>query len=482
MGDSGSTVVNALARYENMVADRPFVPRIVNFDRNIAEACEPDLMTPLNLLDRVRLVFILAGRFPALMRRPHWHRTRLEAYQIHQMRRRLDEARSTVPLYRRKRLPPSDRIRQLSDWAALPLLTKDELLSAPESDHLSEAFRREDLIQSKSSGSTGKALDVYYDRDSFYLFVLAGLRLCWMAFPYRPWHRQTYIYTSPYPLDSLFGMYPMEFISTLAPIPEALEKLRARPPDLLICYPSHLRSLVDQMTLEDFERIRPRAVNVNSEMSSATERKYLGDKLHTFVFDDYSSEELTRIASQCRHLNYHVFEDINYIEIVDDRGQLVPEGTVGHIVGTNLHNRAMPLLRYLQGDRGAIRSADCPCGRSFRILAKLEGRKNDAFALPGGDHVSSGFLLDLTYSVFLDFDGAVSSFCLIQDVLETWTLEMVRGSRWSPDLERIIPARLEQKLNRPGIRIVPKLVDQVTRTASGKANPIISRIAKSAGA
>jgi len=457
------------------------VPMVLNFDRKTADQTGPDAMTPLNVLDRMRLVLGLAGRFPALMQRPRWRRDRVEAYQLHYMRRRLDEARSSVPLYRRKDLPAGDQIRSLSDWAALPLLTKDELHNGPESDHLSEAFSRDELIQSKSSGSTGQALDVYYDRDSFYLFILAGLRLCWMAFPYRPWHRQTYIYTSAYPLDSLFGMYPMEFIPTLAPISEALARLRARPPDLLICYPSHLRSLVDRMTPEDFQKIRPRAVNVNSEMSSAAERKYLGEKLHAFVFDDYSSEELTRIASQCRNLNYHLFEDINYVEIVDDRGDPVPEGTIGHIVGTNLHNRAMPFLRYLQGDRAAIRSTSCPCGRTFRVLEKLEGRSNDAFALPGGEQLSSGFLLDLTYAVFLDFDGAVSSFCLLQEVPDTWVLEMVPGSRWNPDLEQRIPHELEQKLGRPGIRIIPKLVDQVTRTASGKANPIISRVKKTGG-
>ena len=96
--------------------------------------------------------------------------------------------------------------------------------------------------------------------------------------------------------------------------------------------------------------------------------------------------------------------------------------------------------------------------------------------MPGGEQLSSGFLLDLTYGVFLDFDGSVSSFCLVQDVPETWTLEMVRGSRWTSELEQRIPQLLEERLGRPGIRIVPKLVDQVTRTASGKANPIISRV------
>ncbi|HKI16599.1 MAG TPA: hypothetical protein VKA15_01910, partial [Isosphaeraceae bacterium] len=58
---------------------------------------------------------------------------------------------------------------------------------------------------------------------------------------------------------------------------------------------------------------------------------------------------------------------------------------------------------------------------------------------------------------------------------------MVPGSRWSADLEQRIPRELERKLGRPSIRIVPKLVAQVTRTASGKANPIISRVKKTSG-
>ena len=382
-----------------------------------------------------------------------------------------------MALYRDKDLPTSAEIRSLGDWERLPLLTKAELLGRPASDRLSRRYAVPDLIVSKSSGSTGQALDVYYDRASFQLFVLAGFRLYCMAFPYMPWHQQTYIYTSPYPFNSLVGLFPMEFISTLTPIPETLAKLRKRPPDLLVCYPSHL-PLVDQMTAEDFRLIRPRAVNLNSEMSSAAERKYLSDKLHTFVFDDYSSEELTRIASQCREYAYHLFDDLNYIEIVDDDGRLVPEGVVGNIVGSNLHNRAMPLLRYLQGDRGSIRTARCACGRNFRLLEKLEGRKNDAFVLPGGETVNSGFLLDLTYGIFLDYEGAAQAFCLLQDVPEVWTLEIVPGSRWSEEVGERIVQDLTRQLRQPAVRIELKKVQQITRTASGKANPIISRVKK----
>jgi phenylacetate-CoA ligase len=435
-------------------------------------------MTSLETLDLVKLLGRMFTALPGLFRRPYWSRKAIEAYQLRLLKERLGEARQDVPLYREKNLPPPQEIHSFDDWRELPLLRKTELLERPASDRLSGRYRAENLIVSKSSGSTGQALDVYYDRESFNLFVLAGFRLYFMAFRYMPWHRQTYIYTSPYPFHSLLGMFPMEFISTLTPIPDALAKLREHPPDLLVCYPSHLRAIVDQMTTEDFRRIRPRAVNLNSEMSSAAERKYLSDKLGSFVFDDYSSEELTRIASQCREYAYHLFDDLNYIEIVDDEGRPVPEGVVGNIVGSNLHNRAMPLLRYMQGDRGSVRTARCACGRNFRMLEKLEGRKNDAFVLPGGGTVSSGFLLDLTYGIFLDYEGAAQAFCLIQETPEVWTLEIVPGSRWSEEVGARIVQDLTGRLRQPSVRIEIKKVAQVTRTASGKANPIISRVKK----
>jgi phenylacetate-CoA ligase len=436
-------------------------------------------MTPLKTVDLARLIGNLFIKLPGLFIRPKQNSSRTESYQLDLLKRRLEEARNKVPLYKNRNLPEAHEIKSLNDWSKLPLVTKQDLLAHDPSYRLNPSYPVDDLILSKSSGSTGQALDVYYDRESFYTFVLAGLRLYMMAFYYWPWRKQTYIYTSPYPFDSLFGFFPMRFISTLTPIEETLKQLRASPPDLLVCYPSHLRALIDQMSPEDFKKIRPIAVNVNSEMSSSAERSFFSEKLSSFVFDDYSSEELTRIASQCRHLNYHLFDDINYMEVVDDQGNPVDDGTVGNLVGSNLHNRAMPLLRYMQGDRGAIRKSNCACGRSFRILEKLEGRKNDSFVLPDGRLLSSGFLLDLTYEVFLHYGQSVRAFCLVQETPEVWNLELVPGAQWSSEVGKKIQKDLVSKLGEDSVTLEIKIVAQVTRTASGKANPIISRVRKS---
>ena len=50
----------------------------------------------------------------------------------------------------------------------------------------------------------------------------------------------------------------------------------------------------------------------------------------------------------------------------------VPAGTEGEIVVTLLVNRAMPLVRYRTGDRGALLPAACSCGRATPLLGVVE--------------------------------------------------------------------------------------------------------------
>ncbi len=429
-------------------------------------------MKELTVFQKIKLGAQLGTQTYSLFRRLYWSQDQIKNFQLKQLRTIVEEARLNVAAYRN--FPEATSLQSLADIKSLPILTKEKLASLSVSEKTNQKFNTDELLLSRSSGSTGKALDVYYDPESFNFFILAGLRLFFLALNYWPWYRQAYVYTSPYPLTSFFGLYPMDFISTLNPISDTIEKLKTLAPDILVCYPSHLRSIASQMTADDFRKIKPKAINVNSEMSTQAERDYLAKQFGCFVFDEYSSEELTRIASQCRNLSYHIFEDINYIEIVDDDGQIVPDGTIGNIVGTNLHNIGMPLIRYMQGDRGAIKHGLCECGRNFRVLEKFEGRKNDAFKLSDGTVISSGLLLDLTYEVFLKYPGAVSAFCLIQEQPNTWTLELVPSQKWSEELFKKIPSELEKNLRQPQVQIIPHIVEEVRKTASGKKNPIIS--------
>jgi phenylacetate-CoA ligase len=419
--------------------------------------------------------FAFGGRF--LNKTPHLSRDEMRAWQWHHLQKLVHHAYTNVPfyreLYRQASFQPGD-LKSWDDFHRLPTVSKDEVIAHFPDRMLARGYQLDDLVVSRSSGSSGKVLDIAYDGRAMVIYTLAGLRLYGMGFPYRPWHRQLYIYTSPYPLNSLFGLYPLDFLSTLTPIPQIIEKLKSARPDLLVCYPSHLKQIEREMTEADLAQVRLRCISVNSEMSTQAERDYLSTRFRCPVLDEYSSEELTRVAAQCRCGTYHLFEDINYLESV----RADPQDDLGILIGTNLHNYAMPMIRYVQNDLGRIEEKPCACGWNFRALVNLQGRKNDSFLLPSGRTISSGFLLDATYEILLTYRTAVKDFCLIQETADRVRLEIVAGEGWNAEVHSAIESRFGTFFE-PGVRFAISVVEVCSKTKSGKRNPIISRVAKS---
>lgn len=429
-------------------------------------------MTPGELKHMIRL--LLTGR-KFLSKTPYASLDETKSWQFERLKLVVESAYEAVPFYRRLYrsvgFEPGD-LSTWSDFEQLPFVSKDDVITAYPDDFVSTRFNFDDLIVSGSSGSGGKPMDVAYPPQTFLMYALATLRLYQMGFAYKPWHRHVYIYTSSYPFSSIFGMYPLHFISTLAPIEDVERELLRIKPDLLVCYPSHLRQITEMCSSSVLKELTPSLISVSSEMSSQSERDGLEQMFGCPVLDNYSSEELARIASQCLSHSYHVFEDMNYIEIVDSEDRVTE--SLGAVVGTNFHNLATPLIRYRQNDFAQIGKSSCPCGRNFRELSSLQGRQNDSFVLPSGRVLTSGFLLDASYEFLLEYRGAIRDFCLIQESSTEILLEVVAGPKWTEEIRVSILRRFVEFLE-VGVRFRVESVDECEKTRTGKRNPIISR-------
>ncbi|MBI4802163.1 MAG: hypothetical protein HY796_06530 [Elusimicrobia bacterium] len=89
-----------------------------------------------------------------------------------------------------------------------------------------------------------------------------------------------------------------------------------------------------------------------------------------------------QLAYQCPEMNgtfHHTADEFNYIEITDEKGHGVGDGTPGRILITSLLKFAFPLIRYDVGDLGRIVPGKCACGRTGRILEFL-GKSGDEFS------------------------------------------------------------------------------------------------------
>jgi len=119
------------------------------------------------------------------------------------------------------------------------------------------------------------------------------------------------------------------------------------------------------------------------------------------IYDEYSSEELTRIALECNGGVYHLEEDASYIEVVDrDTHKNITNG-IGVVVGTNLINKVTPLIRYWQNDVVTINSkVKCSCGSHFRTITKVNGREMDCI-ISNNEKIPASAFMDLAYNWFL---------------------------------------------------------------------------------
>ncbi len=74
----------------------------------------------------------------------------------------------------------------------------------------------------------------------------------------------------------------------------------------------------------------------------------------------------------------HIRDEEYGVDIVDDKGNVLPDGEEGHIV---LYPKAKPELRLFTGDTGRIDNTPCSCGSTSPRLVDMDSFKADYAAL-----------------------------------------------------------------------------------------------------
>ena len=92
------------------------------------------------------------------------------------------------------------------------------------------------------------------------------------------------------------------------------------------------------------------------------------------------------VAVECRENKggMHVLEDHFFPEIVDpETGDPLDDGERGELVLTTLTREAQPVIRYRTRDITRFLPGECPCGRTGRRIARIEGRADDMLIVRG---------------------------------------------------------------------------------------------------
>lgn len=79
----------------------------------------------------------------------------------------------------------------------------------------------------------------------------------------------------------------------------------------------------------------------------------------------------------------HLHPKLLHVEIVDDDGRAVPDGTSGQLVATTIGVEAMPMVRFATGDVTFLTRERCACGVWTPRIGPILGRRDQAMKIKG---------------------------------------------------------------------------------------------------
>lgn len=404
--------------------------------------------------------------------------------QNERLRRIIRYAYEHVPYYRgvfNERGIDPDKIRSQNDLEILPILSK-RLIRKNFTSILAQGFPSKELVLIRTGGSTGEPLEFYSTREERFQWAFAKVKRTFGWWGYTPDDKRVQLMVRLPRMSKIVKIRRyLERVATYlvaeaaGEMPSFVAKLEKFKPQFISGYPSLIYLLARFLRNEGNDRICPKAIITHSEQLYDFQRSLFKEVFHCPTFSSYDSFEMNHIAAECpEHVGHHIATECVIVEIVDEKGQPVPTGKEGRILTTNLHNYAMPFIRYDTGDWGSISENDCRCGRSLPLISQISGRTTDYLVTKKGKKIP-GLALDIQTFV----SDSIEQFQIIQENTYKVRVKIVPSQNAFRDDINSICTCIVDKYKRilgEDIDISIELVDQILPTASGKRRIVVSNL------
>jgi phenylacetate-CoA ligase len=413
-------------------------------------------------------------------RYPRLPQKELSHLRFNLLKEQLQKAYQNVSYYqtafKQRGLDPH-RFKTLLELRDYPIIDRD-VIQQNESLFLSANFPFEKMPRSHSSGSTGKPLWTYFDKNTWvrkkYLLKLRTRMECGLKLG-----DNVAIFDTVPPAElearNLIKMFSnpalrVKFFSIFEETEKNLNGLIQWEAHDIDSPPNHLFRIAREMERKKLETPSVKRIFTSSEYLEPSMRKFIEKVFGAEVFDIYGCTEIKEIAWECeKHEGYHINEDDVIVEILHDETPAQP-GEIGDIVLTDLRNKAMPLIRYRIGDRGLLVAGDCSCGRSFSRMVPAAGRASEYITTPGGSKISP-----YRFTTAIEKTRGLLQYQVIQETLDSITVKVIMNGR-NNDKEIIGIQDNIQKILGDDISIHVEICDKITLEKNGKYKVVKSKI------
>lgn len=401
--------------------------------------------------------------------------------QSERLRALIKHAYENVPYYHQKfeeRGLKPEQVENSEDLVKLPALTRDDV-RANLDNLVARNFPRQKLRPYSTGGSTGEPLQFYIPKGSSWRSAAAYRAYEWYG--YRLGDKVAYLWGSPMDLTlqetiknklSNFiqrTMYLNAFDMSESKMEEFTRKLIKFRPKAIMAYASAAYFFARYVKSRGIVGINPKVVITQAEKLFDYQRETIEQVFNCEVFDFYGSREVGSMASECpQHRGYHISSENVVLEFIGDNGAPVSPGETGRILVTDLHNYAMPFIRYENGDLGIPMNEKCSCGINLPLMKSVEGRIADILVV--GSKATTTLAIPHLFK-----DLPIKQYQLVQKQDSKILVKIVKGIGYSGGHTEEIHKILQKIIgNSTDIEVI--FTDSIPPTASGKHRFVISEI------
>jgi len=336
--------------------------------------------------------------------------------QYRKLKRILCNSFDNIPYYKDKyetaNFNPYRDFNCLADIKKVPILTKIE--ARENQDKLINIRKVKWSLEFKTSGSTGNPFKALVS--PFHWIVEQSCvwrHWSWAGYTFRD---KMAIVRSHVPadendlikIDKIRNFYYFSpFHLTDEHIRLYLNKMIEFKVEFLRGYPSSILAIAQFVKTHPEVKIPNfKAILTASERLGEMEKEIIELSLIAPVFNHYGLAEQIVMFGGCeRGTHMHNYEEYGFLELLDTN-----DINYRRIVGTNLNNHAMPLIRYETGDIAEVEMSDCGCERTSLSIKNVIGREDATIVLPDNSKIP----VTNFYTMFEHYEKYLSAWQLVQ--------------------------------------------------------------------
>lgn len=399
-----------------------------------------------------------------------WNRDQVKQYQLKKIKDLISYAQKKVPYYNNilgsQNFDERD-IKSLDDLKHLPILTREKIQKHLK-DLISTDFKIEELEKSSSSGTTGVPIEFYKNKESLSSGIAAGY-FAWNLSGWLPGFKTLHVWGNPTTVAywnkkrsklKRFIKNQKNLAATEFSDSKELEKIycfvKAQNFDTIDGYTTAIFELAKYIEYNNLSSLDVKQVFTTAENLLYHQKKVIEENVGP-VSDLYGCGEINGIAIQpIQEKKYFIIEPHVIVEVESTNEEYK------NIIVTDLHNKAMPFIRYKVGDLidGVYKPLpnDMP---QFSFFNRIFGRESEVIELPNGKKLLP--ISTIGGTLFRKIGGIIKHKVIWDGKNMTFIFETSNEF----NLERA-KTMIEKEFSNYPVSVHIKLVDRIMPDKSGK--------------